>query len=73
MAKLKNAQFEIIGGGFKIFRNAFMKGTKKLAGRVAKGETRDETKGCLFCHSSAGGGDYIFYPQIKLPGFKYGG
>ncbi|MCW9035304.1 MAG: hypothetical protein OQK35_00190 [Alphaproteobacteria bacterium] len=50
----------------------FTKGTTPLAGKVAKGKSREETKGCLFCHSSAGGGDYIFYPQIKLPGHKYG-
>jgi hypothetical protein len=40
-----------------------------LAGRVAKGKTPDENGGCIYCHSSAGGGDYIFYPQISLPGF----
>lgn len=41
-----------------------------LAGRVAKGKTAGENGGCIYCHSSAGGGDYIFYPQINLPGFN---
>jgi len=41
-----------------------------IAGRVAKGETPEENGGCIYCHSSAGGGDYIFYPQIQLPGFR---
>ncbi len=41
-----------------------------IAGRVAKGKTPDENGGCIYCHSSAGGGDYIFYPHIQLPGFK---
>jgi hypothetical protein len=40
-----------------------------LAGRVAKGNTPSESGGCIYCHSSAGGGDYIFYPHISLPGF----
>lgn len=38
-----------------------------MAGRILKGKNRDESGGCLYCHSSAGGGDYIFYPEIKLP------
>lgn len=42
-----------------------------LAGRLIKGETRESNKACLYCHSSAGGGDYIFYPDIRLPGFHY--
>ncbi|MFQ6022807.1 MAG: hypothetical protein ACE5NW_08805 [Acidiferrobacterales bacterium] len=37
-----------------------------LAGRILKGKTRDENGGCLYCHSSAGGGDYIFYPDIQV-------
>lgn len=41
-----------------------------IAGRVAKGKTADDNGGCIYCHSSAGGGDYIFYPHIKLPGFN---
>ncbi len=49
-----------------------MKGHKfQLAGRLIKGKTPGSNRGCLYCHSSAGGGDYIFYPDIKLPGFKY--
>ena len=48
-----------------------MKGMKfALAGRIAKGKTPDETSGCIYCHRSAGGGDYIFFPEIKLPGFN---
>jgi len=50
----------------------YQKGTLKMAGRINKGATPEENRGCLYCHSSAGGGDYIFYPQISLPGFKYG-
>jgi hypothetical protein len=38
-----------------------------LVGRVAKGKTADDTGGCLYCHASAGGGDYIFYPKVKRP------
>lgn len=45
-----------------------MKGMKvALAGRIAKGKTPDESSGCIYCHRSAGGGDYIFYPEITLP------
>lgn len=39
----------------------------QLAGKIGKGKTRDENRACLYCHSSAGGGDYIFYPEIKIP------
>lgn len=49
----------------------FDKGGVKLAGRIKKAKSRDDYGGCLYCHSSAGGGDYIFYPDIKLPGFNY--
>lgn len=45
----------------------------QLAGRLIKGETHESNKACLYCHASAGGGDYIFYPEIKLPGFYYVG
>lgn len=46
-----------------------MKGMKvALAGRIAKGKTPDQSSGCIYCHRSAGGGDYIFYPEITLPG-----
>lgn len=34
------------------------------AGRISKGKSPGENRGCLFCHRSAGGGDYIFYPRI---------
>ncbi len=43
--------------------------TKELAGRIVKGQSGGANKGCLFCHASAGGGDYIFYPEIKNPDF----
>jgi hypothetical protein len=36
-----------------------------MAGRILKGETREQNGGCIYCHSSAGGSDYIFYPNIK--------
>lgn len=38
-----------------------------MAGRVMKGATPDKNRGCIYCHSSAGGGDYIFYPDITPP------
>ena len=48
--------------------SALMNGQQvSLAGRLAKGKTRNKNTACLYCHSSAGGGDYIFYPHITLP------
>ncbi len=38
-----------------------------LAGRIAKGKSREDSRGCIYCHASAGGGDYIFYPYVKHP------
>lgn len=38
-----------------------------LAGRIAKGKAPESNTGCIYCHASAGGRDYIFYPQIKRP------
>lgn len=38
-----------------------------LAGRIAKGKPGEENRGCIYCHSSAGGRDYIFYPRVKRP------
>jgi len=38
-----------------------------MAGRLMKGATADRNRGCIYCHSSAGGGDYIFYPEITPP------
>jgi hypothetical protein len=46
-------------------------GERQLAGRIAKGSSPEGDGGCLYCHASAGGGDYIFYPDIKLPGHRY--
>jgi len=42
----------------------------QMAGRIWKGETMEQNRGCLYCHASAGGGDYIFYPEINLPSEK---
>jgi hypothetical protein len=43
-------------------------GTKvPLAGRIAKGKPGEENGGCIYCHASAGGRDYIFYPRVKRP------
>ena len=42
--------------------------TIAMAGRLMKGGTSpDRNRGCIYCHSSAGGGDYIFYPDIVPP------
>jgi len=38
-----------------------------MAGRLVKGDSPDENRGCIYCHRSAGGGDYIFYPDIIIP------
>jgi len=37
----------------------------KVAGRFLKGKKQEDNSGCIYCHASAGGGDYIFYPFIK--------
>lgn len=38
-----------------------------MAGTMIKGATPDKSRGCIYCHRSAGGGDYIFYPNITIP------
>ena len=38
-----------------------------MAGKIMKGSSPDKNRGCIYCHSSAGGGDYIFYPEITIP------
>jgi len=38
-----------------------------MAGRLIKGKVSGNNRGCIYCHSSAGGGDYIFYPDIIPP------
>ena len=38
-----------------------------MAGRLIKGAAPEQSRGCIDCHSSAGGGDYIFYPDIVPP------
>ncbi len=55
----------------RLFVKEIMGDKMQLAGRLMKGENGENNKGCLHCHASAGGGDYIFYPEIKLPDFKY--
>lgn len=49
--------FEKIGNGQRT----------SLAGRLMKAESRENNRGCIYCHSSAGGGDYVFYPSILVP------
>ena len=45
-----------------------IKGEKvAMAGRIFKGDSWETSGGCIFCHSSAGGGDFIFYPEIINP------
>ncbi len=38
-----------------------------MAGKIMKGKTPEQNGGCIYCHRSAGGGDYIFYPNIHNP------
>jgi len=39
-----------------------------MAGKLMKRRSpQDPDRGCIYCHSSAGGGDYIFYPDIVPP------
>jgi len=40
-----------------------------MAGRILKGPSPGESRGCIYCHASAGGGDYVFYPEIRVPGY----
>jgi hypothetical protein len=51
-----------------LFSKKFDARVVQMAGRIWKGESFEQNKGCLYCHRSAGGGDYIFYPEIKNPG-----
>ena len=41
-----------------------------MAGKIVKGEKGKSAGGCIYCHRSAGGGDYIFYPEIVIPPAK---
>lgn len=50
-----------------LFRKDMNGKTIALAGRILKGKTRDENGGCIYCHSSARDGDYVFYPEIRVP------
>ncbi len=38
-----------------------------MAGKIVKGKKGGSDGGCIYCHKSAGGGDYIFYPEIVIP------
>ncbi len=51
-----------------LFSKKFDAKVVQMAGRIWKGESVEQNRGCLYCHRSAGGGDYIFYPEIKNPG-----
>ncbi len=51
----------------QLFQKETNAGATAMAGRIAKGKVREENRGCIYCHSAAGGGDYIFYPEIKKP------
>ncbi len=53
-----------------LFEKTIMGKQQLLAGRIFKGKTRDENSGCIYCHSSAGGGNYIFYREIPFPGTR---
>jgi hypothetical protein len=50
-----------------LFSKIFDAKVVQMAGRIWKGKTVEQNRGCLYCHRSAGGGDYIFYPEIKNP------
>ncbi|MDI3324051.1 hypothetical protein QKW35_06650 [Pontibacterium granulatum] len=50
-----------------LFRNP--KNTE-MAGRIMKGPSWEQSGGCIYCHASAGGGDYVFYPEIHVPGYS---
>ncbi len=54
----------------ELFKKTIMGRQLPLAGRIFKGKTRDENGGCIYCHSSAGGGNYIFYREIPFPGAR---
>ncbi len=50
------------GGG--LFEKDVAGAKVPLAGRIVKGKSQEDSRGCIYCHASAGGGDYIFYPRI---------
>ncbi len=50
--------------GGELFTKAIEGKKTQLAGRLLKGKQQQDNSGCIYCHSSAGGGDYVFYPQI---------
>lgn len=58
-------------GGGSLFTKATGAGPRPVAGRVAKGPSGGESGGCIWCHRSAADGDYLFYPEIRLPGWEY--
>ena len=51
----------------EIFRKSIAGKKVAVAGRFIKGKTVEGNGGCIYCHRSAGGGDYIFYPDIRKP------
>ena len=51
-----------------LFSKKFDAKVVQMAGRIWKGDSVEQNRGCLYCHRSAGGWDYIFYPEIKNPG-----
>jgi hypothetical protein len=51
----------------RVFQKTANGSTTALAGRLVKGKTPEDNSGCIYCHASAGGGDYVFYPDISVP------
>ena len=58
-------------GDGSLFTKATGAGPRPIAGRVAKGPSGEDSGGCIWCHRSAADGDYLFYPEIRLPGWEY--
>ena len=50
-----------------LFRKQIMGREMAMAGRIVKGPSWEESGGCIYCHASAGGSDFIFYPDITNP------
>ena len=50
-----------------LFTKDMGQGKTAMAGRIWKGATPAENKGCIYCHRSAGGGNYIFYDMVSPP------
>jgi len=56
----------------RLFHQRMAGRTLAMAGHILAGPTPERTGGCLYCHRSAGGGDYIFYPEIPVPKWNGG-